>query len=53
MRSFSITNGMTMALPSERVDRLTGMGQFGYQTAELDFQLRLALFVTQQLVASI
>jgi alpha-galactosidase len=44
-RSFSITNGMTMALPPERVDRLAGMGQWCHRTAELDFQFRLALFV--------
>ena len=44
-RAFSITNGMTMALPPERVDRLAGMGQSGQRTAELDFQLRLPLFV--------
>ena len=43
-RSFTITNGMTMALPPEYVDRLVG-GQSGYSTAELDFQLRLLLFV--------
>lgn len=44
-RAFSITNGMTMALPPERVDRLAGMGQSGQRTATLDFQLRLLLFV--------
>ena len=44
-RAFSITNGMSMALPPERVDRLAGMGQSGQRTAELDFQLRLQLFV--------
>ncbi|MBI4553179.1 MAG: alpha-galactosidase, partial [Candidatus Latescibacteria bacterium] len=43
-RSFSITNGMTMALPPEYVDRLVG-GQSGHTAAELDFQLRLLLFV--------
>ncbi|MFA6109813.1 MAG: alpha-galactosidase [Candidatus Latescibacterota bacterium] len=43
-RAFTITNGMTMALPPEYVDRLVG-GQSGYTTAELDFQLRLLLFV--------
>ena len=43
-RSFTITNGMTMALPPEYVDRLAG-GQAGHTTAELDFQLRLLLFV--------
>ncbi len=44
-RAFTITNGMTMALPPERVDRLAGMGQSGQRTAELDFQFRLQLFV--------
>lgn len=43
-RSFSITNGMTLALPPERVDRLL-LGQWGQRTAELDFQARLLLFV--------
>jgi alpha-galactosidase len=42
-RSFMITNGMTMALPPEYVDRLIG-GQSGYTTAEFDFQSRLLLF---------
>lgn len=43
-RSFSITNGMTMALPPESVDRLIG-GQSGHTAAEFDFQARLLLFV--------
>ena len=43
-RSFSITNGMTMALPPEYVDRLLG-GQSGHTTAEFEFQARLLLFV--------
>ena len=43
-RAFSITNGMTMALPPEYVDRVM-MGQNGYITAEFDFQVRLLLFV--------
>lgn len=42
-RSFAITNGMTMALPPEHVDRLIG-GQSGHTTAEFDFQSRLLLF---------
>lgn len=42
-RSFRVTNGMTMALPPELVDRLIG-GQNGHTTAELDFQARLSLF---------
>jgi len=45
-RSFSITNGMSMALPPERIDRLgAGMGQWLHRTAELDFHNRLPLFV--------
>ena len=43
-RSFAITNGMTMALPPEYVDRLIG-GQSGHLTADFDFQSRLLLFV--------
>lgn len=43
-RSFAVTNGMTMALPPEHVDRLV-VGQTGYLTGSLDFQLRLLLFV--------
>ena len=43
-RSFTITNGMTMALPPEYVDRLIG-GQAGHTTADFDFQSRLLLFV--------
>ena len=43
-RSFTITNGMTMALPPEYVDRLIG-GQSGHTAADFDFQARLLLFV--------
>jgi alpha-galactosidase len=43
-RSFTITNGMTMALPPEYVDRLLG-GQSGHTMAEFEFQSRLLLFV--------
>jgi alpha-galactosidase len=43
-RAFTVTNGMTMALPPEYVDRLVG-GQFGNSTAEYDFQWRLLTFV--------
>ncbi len=43
-RSFTITNGMTMALPPEYVDRLIG-GQAGFTSADFDFQARLLLFV--------
>lgn len=42
-RSLLITNGMTMALPPERVDRLVaGMGCHAF--ASLDFQMRNAMF---------
>ncbi|HEX2186283.1 MAG TPA: glycoside hydrolase family 36 protein, partial [Chloroflexota bacterium] len=44
-RAFSITNGMTMALPPERIDRLFGMGQNGHRYADLDFQARLCILV--------
>jgi alpha-galactosidase len=47
-RSFTITNGMTMALPPEYVDRLVG-GQSGHTTAEIDVQLRLLCFVRPSL----
>lgn len=43
-RAFTITNGMTMALPPEYVDRLVA-GQNGHITAEFEFQSRLLLFV--------
>lgn len=43
-RSFMITNGMTMALPPEYVDRLLG-GQDGQSAADFDFQSRLLLFM--------
>lgn len=42
-RSFSITNGMTIALPPEYVDRLIA-GQDGHTTGDIDFQARLLLF---------
>jgi len=42
-RSFSITNGMTMVLPPERISRVyNGSGRL---TGEFDFQSRLLLFV--------
>ena len=44
-RSFSITSGMSMAIPPERMDRLIGFGQYCGRTADIDFQSRLALFV--------
>ncbi len=47
-RSFTITNGMSMALPPEYVDRLVG-GQNGHIAGDLDFQLRLLLFVRPSL----
>jgi len=43
-RSFAITNGLTMALPPEYVDRVLG-GQNGHTAADFDFQSRLLLFV--------
>lgn len=43
-RSFTITNGMTMALPPEYVDRILG-GQSGQTAANFDFQARLLLFM--------
>jgi alpha-galactosidase len=43
-RSLMITNGMTMALPPEHIDRLVG-GQGGYTTADYDFQSRLLFFL--------
>jgi alpha-galactosidase len=43
-RAFTITNGMTMALPPENVDRLIG-GQDGHIAGDIDFQARLLLFV--------
>ncbi len=42
-RSFRVTNGMTIALPPESVDRLVG-GQDGHTTGSIDFQARLLLF---------
>ena len=42
-RSFSITNGMTIALPPEYVDRLLH-GQANYLTGDIDFQTRISLF---------
>ncbi|MDI7274958.1 MAG: alpha-galactosidase [Anaerolineae bacterium] len=42
-RAFSITNGMTMALPPEYVDRLIA-GQNGHIAGDIDFQARLLLF---------
>ncbi|WP_167132585.1 glycoside hydrolase family 36 protein [Paramicrobacterium chengjingii] len=43
-RSFSIINGMTLALPPEFIDRHLGMGQMDHLTAAHDSQLRIALF---------
>ncbi|MFA6291981.1 MAG: alpha-galactosidase, partial [Victivallales bacterium] len=43
-RSFSITNGMTMALPPEHVDRLI-FGQSGHIAGDFEFQSRTLLFV--------
>ena len=43
-RSFTVTNGMTMALPPEYVDRVL-MGQLGFRAADFDHQARQLLFV--------
>ena len=42
-RSVAVTNGMTMVLPPERVDRLIS-GMNGHLRASLDFTVRAALF---------
>ena len=42
-RSFRITNGMTMALPPEFIDRLIA-GQSGHVAGDIDFQARQLLF---------
>ena len=42
-RSVAITNGMTMALPPERVDRLIG-GMGGHRFGALETQVRHAIF---------
>lgn len=42
-RSLYITNGMTMVLPPERVDRLVG-GMGSHRSASLDFQMRNTMF---------
>ena len=42
-RSFRITNGMTMALPPEYIDRLIA-GQSGHIAGDIDFQARQLLF---------
>ena len=42
-RSLAVTNGMTMALPPEKVDRLVS-GMDCHTRADLDFQLRATLF---------
>ncbi len=43
-RAFDITNGMTMCLPPELIDRLVTTME-AYSMGELDFQLRQMLFV--------
>ena len=42
-RAFSVTNGMTMALPPENVDRLIG-GQQAYLTADITTLIRNLMF---------
>lgn len=39
-RTLRIVNGMSMALPPERIDRCGGVGQNSHLRADLDFQLR-------------
>jgi alpha-galactosidase len=51
-RSFAITNGMTMCLPPENIDRLL-TGQDGFTTASLEFQARLLLFVRPSIGCSV
>jgi alpha-galactosidase len=43
-RHFTITNGMTMALPPERVDRFWGAAAGGYQPGDIDYHVRQLLF---------
>jgi alpha-galactosidase len=43
-RTLSIVNGMTMALPPERIDRNCGTGQDAQLRGDLDFQLRSCMF---------
>ncbi|MBI3958245.1 MAG: alpha-galactosidase [Chloroflexi bacterium] len=43
-RTMSIINGMSMALPPERVDRNAGVGQEGHHRGDLDFQMRACMF---------
>jgi alpha-galactosidase len=43
-RAFMITNGMTMALPPEKVDRVF-FGQSSHLTTDVEFQMRLMMFV--------
>ena len=43
-RSFEISNGMTMALPPEYIDRLIGVGLNSLVRGSLDFGLHNALF---------
>jgi alpha-galactosidase len=43
-RSIRILNGMTIALPPERIDRSAGVGQDGHIHGDLDFQIRGTMF---------
>lgn len=43
-RTLRILNGMSMALPPERIDRNAGVGQNGHLRGDLDFQLRACMF---------
>jgi alpha-galactosidase len=43
-RCIRILNGMSIALPPERIDRNAGVGQGGYMHGDLDFQIRHIMF---------
>jgi alpha-galactosidase len=43
-RTLRIVNGMSMALPPERIDRNAGVCQDGHERADLDLQLRSCMF---------
>ncbi|MHB0857213.1 MAG: alpha-galactosidase [Anaerolineae bacterium] len=43
-RAVRILNGMSMALPPERIDRNAGVGQDGHVRGDLDFQVRSCMF---------
>ena len=43
-RSLRIVNGLTMALPPERIDRICGVAIDAHRFADLDWQMRSCLF---------